>query len=96
MTDSKSDFYIIDSIDVYSLSAVFLIVRTLCLFAPAATLKGSIYPWQDADLVCKERDRVRELDARDTTGELAKKVGRIIGRHVKKVPRVSSVSEGVN
>ena len=29
-TESKSKFYIIDSIDVYSLSAVYLIVRTLC------------------------------------------------------------------
>ena len=27
-TDSKSQFYIIDSIDVYSLSAVYLIVRS--------------------------------------------------------------------
>ncbi|KAF9646451.1 hypothetical protein BDM02DRAFT_3188800 [Thelephora ganbajun] len=62
LEDSKSQFYIIDSIDVYSLSAVYLI---------------------DADLVCKEQDRVRELDAQDKTGELAKKVGRIVGRNVK-------------
>lgn len=32
MTDSKSDFYIIESIDVYSLSAVYLIVRILSPF----------------------------------------------------------------
>ncbi|KAF9791119.1 DNA polymerase subunit Cdc27 [Thelephora terrestris] len=63
LEDSKSQFYIIDSIDVYSLSAVYLI---------------------DADLVCKENDRIRELDAQDKTGELAKKVGLIVGHHVKK------------
>lgn len=36
-------------------------------------------------MVCKEQDRVRELDAQDETGELAQKVGRIVGRHIKKV-----------
>ena len=94
-TDSKSQFYIIDSIDVYSLSAVYLIVRTLYPFASGATAKGLGLPLQDPDLVCKEQDKVRELDAQDKTGELAKKVGRIISRSVKKVFQVSSVLVGV-
>ena len=85
MADSKSKFYIIDSIDVYSLSAAYLIVRTLCPFAPEATTKRVASLLQDADLVCKEQDRVRELDAQDNTGELARKVGRIVSRSVKKV-----------
>ena len=44
--DSKSQFYIIDSIDVYSLSGVYLIVRILCLFASGSTTKRVIviYP----------------------------------------------------
>ena len=46
--------------------------------------------------MCKEQDRVRELDTQDTTGELARKVGQVVGRNVKKVLRASSVSEGVN
>jgi len=44
MTDSKSQFYIIDSIDVYSLSAVYLIVRTLYPFAPEDPTKGIVLP----------------------------------------------------
>jgi len=43
-TDSKSQFYIIDSIDVYSLSAVYLIVRSPTPLHPELSLSGSIYP----------------------------------------------------
>ena len=45
--------------------------------------------------MCKEQDRVRELDAQDKTGELANKVGRIISRSVKKVCQVWSAFDGV-
>ena len=64
-------------------------------FISGAITKTDNLPWQDADLVCKEQNRVRELDAQDKTGELAKKIGRIISRSVKKVSHVWSVLDGV-
>ena len=41
-TDSKPQFYIIDSIDVYSLSAVYLIVRSPGPLHPELLLRGSM------------------------------------------------------